>query len=50
MNDHQTTLDRFLYEYERYYGKKLSNYCGRPKLINLLEDMETIIEVKHMDN
>ena len=43
--DHQVSLDRFMYEYEKRFGEKLSSYYGHPKLVNLLEDMEDTVEV-----
>ena len=39
----QVTLDRFMYEYERAYGERLSHYYGHPKLSSLLESMTAIV-------
>ena len=44
--NHHVSLDRFMVEYERKFGKKLASYFEHPKLISLLEDMtESLLEV-----
>ena len=47
MPNHSTTLDRFMVEYEKHSGAKLSTFYGHPKLIKLLEDIpETVMVTK----
>ena len=39
----QVTLDRFMYEYEKVHGERLSHYYGHSKLSSLLERMSNIV-------
>ena len=39
------TLDRFVSEYEKHSGKKLTNFYGHPKLLKLLESIPDTVRV-----
>ena len=39
----QVTLDRFMHEYEKVHGERLSHYYGHSKLSSLLESMSNIV-------
>ena len=39
------TLDRFVCEYEKHSGKKLSSFYGHPKLLKLLEAVPDTVTV-----
>lgn len=45
MPQNNVSLDRFMQEYEKKFGTKLSSFYGHSKLIKLLEDMPNTIEV-----
>ena len=42
--DYQITMDRFIYEYEKKYGQKMS-YYGHSKLSGLLESFTSTLIV-----
>ena len=39
------TLDRFVGEYEKHSGRKLSSFYGHPKLLKLLEGIPDTVRV-----
>ncbi len=43
--NHQTTLDRLLYDYEAIFKEKLTDYCGHSKLLQLLQEMNATVVV-----
>ena len=45
MPDYQITLDRFMGEYEKKYGHKMS-YYGHSRLTNLMESFSSTITVR----
>ena len=46
MPNHVITLDRFVSEYEKHSGHRLTHFYGHPKLLKLLEDIPDIVKVK----
>ena len=46
MANHTVTLDRFVSEYEKHSGVKLTSFYGHPKLIKLLEDIPQTVMVR----
>jgi hypothetical protein len=45
LTNQSVTLDRFVCEYEKHSGRKLSTFYGHPKLLKLLESIPDTVRV-----